>query len=100
MLLEPPSEEPIHNFDLSLLNKRIEEVKTATRAIPEQDYVATKLATEFFMNKVFPVLNVPQIHQMLQNPEFVKALGNLIGTGFQGAYILGKTSRRNLDPNE
>lgn len=100
MLLEPPADEPIHNFDLSLLSKRIAEVKTSTSAISEQDYVASEMARDFFKNKVLPILNTPQIHQMLQNPEFVKQLGDVIGLGFQGVYVLGKTSVRKPNPNE
>ena len=100
MLLEPPADEPIHNFDLSLLSKRIAEVKTSASAISEQEYVASKMARDFFENNILPILNTPQIYQMLQNPEFVKQLGDVIGLGFQGAYTLGKTSIRKPKPNE
>jgi hypothetical protein len=94
MLLEPPADEPVNSFDLSLLSKRIAEVKTSTSSISEQDYVASEMAREFFKNKVLPILNTPQIYQMLQNPEFVKQLSDVIGLGFQGVYVLGKTSVR------
>lgn len=95
MLPEPPD----NDFDLSLLNQRIAQVKTSTSAISEQDYVAGQMAEEFFKNQLLPILNVPQIHQMLQNPNFVKELGNVIGTAFRGVYVLGKTSTRkpNID---
>jgi hypothetical protein len=99
MLAEPP-DQPESQLDFSVLSKRIAEVKTSTSAISEQDYVASEMARDFFKNKVLPILNTPQIHQMLQNPEFVRQLGEVLGQGFQGAYILGKTSVRKSKPNE
>jgi hypothetical protein len=73
MLLEPPADEPIHNFDLSLLNKRIAEVKDADAPMSTK-----KLAQAFIDNTIIPILNTPQIYQMLQNPKFVEELSGLL----------------------
>jgi hypothetical protein len=76
MLLEPPADEPVHNFDLSLLSKRIAEVKDADAPMSTK-----KLAQGFIDNTIIPILNTPQIYQMLQNPNFVEQLSGLL-TGF------------------
>jgi len=76
MLSSPPPDEPIHNFDLSLLSKRIAEVKDADAPMSTK-----KLAQGFIDNTIIPILNTPQIYQMLQNPKFVEELSNLL-TGF------------------
>jgi hypothetical protein len=93
MLVDPPNQ-PESQLDFSVLSKRIAEVKSSVSAISEQEYVASEMARDFFTNNVFPILNTPQIYQMLQNPRFVKQLSDVIGIGFQGAYVLGKTSVR------
>ena len=72
MLLEPPADEPVHNFDLSLLSKRIAEVKDSTT--PSQK----NLAKGFVKNTIIPILNTPEIYRMLQNPAFVEQFTDLL----------------------
>jgi hypothetical protein len=73
MLASPPPDEPIHNFDFSLLSKRIAEVKDANATMSQK-----QLAKSFIKNSILPVLNTPQIYQMLQNPAFVDQFTELL----------------------
>jgi hypothetical protein len=73
MLASPSPDDPIPNFDFSLLNKRIAEVKDANATMSQK-----QLAKSFIRSSILPILNTPQIYQMLQNPAFVEELSGLL----------------------
>lgn len=70
MLLEPPAD---NNFDLSLLSKRIAEVKDANATMSQK-----QLAKAFITNTILPILNTKDIYKMLQNPAFVDQFSELL----------------------
>ena len=61
---------PDSPLDFSVLSKRIAEVK---------DTMSQKqLAKAFIINTILPILNTPEIYQMLQNPAFVEQFSDLL----------------------
>jgi hypothetical protein len=72
MLLDPP-DQPESQLDFSILSKRIAEVKDASATMSQK-----QLAKAFINNTVIPILNTPQIYQMLQNPAFVDQFTELL----------------------
>ena len=93
MLAEPP-DQPESQLDFSVLHSRIQEVRTATSSISEEEAFRSDIAKHFMNSTLFPILNVPDIHKMLQNPKFVSALTDLLGKFAHGSYIMGKTAYR------
>lgn len=73
MLSSSSPDDPINSFDLSLLSKRIAEVKDANATMSQK-----QLAKSFIQNSILPILNTPQIYQMLQNPKFVEQFSDLL----------------------
>jgi|GEM_PF-6281129 len=73
MISFPPPEEPISNFDFSALSKRIAEVKSSDATMSQK-----QLAKSFIKTSILPILNTPQIYQMLQNPAFVEQFSDLL----------------------
>lgn len=99
MLLEPP-DQPESELDFSVLHSRIQQVKTATAAISEEEAFRSDIAKHFMNSTLLPILNVPDIYRMLQNPKFVSALTDLLGQFAHGSYVMGKTAYRKSNPNE
>ena len=67
------ADDPISNFDFSALSKRIAEVKNSDATMSQK-----QLAKSFIKNTILPILNTPQIYQMLQNPAFVEQFSDLL----------------------
>ena len=72
-MLAEPSDQPESQLDFSVLTKRIAEVKNAGATMSQK-----QLAKSFINNTIIPILNTPQIYQMLQNPAFVEQFSDLL----------------------
>jgi hypothetical protein len=64
---------PDSPLDFSVLTKRIAEVKDASATMSQK-----QLAKAFIANTIIPILNTPQIYQMLQNSAFVEQFSDLL----------------------
>ena len=65
-------------LDFSVLQSRINQVKQSTASITEKQFKEECMTKSWVTFTLLPILNTPEIYQMLQNPKFVAELQALI----------------------